>query len=221
MPSRRGDGVRDGIGTCEALEAAGQLVFRIDSLDRTRIGARSAVDTGLRDRCRAFPRLHLYVTTKAMAEVLTFVASQVFRPAWSGSWDDGGFRLRRLDILSLNEYGCPRECGSSGGDRVERSGHLLCQGHLVHPERGRHWYSLAAVRHRIRSGERDRFPAVVRGELHHRILPPRRWGAPNARQGWWELQPVRNNQPYNGFHRAALPEMLAEVSGAADIRHGG
>ncbi|MDN2495718.1 SDR family oxidoreductase [Nocardia nova] len=41
-------------------------------------------------------------------------------------------------------------------------------------------------------------------------------GAPNARQGWWKLQPVRNNRPYNGFHRAALPEILAEVSSAAD-----
>lgn len=34
-------------------------------------------------------------------------------------------------------------------------------------------------------------------------------GAPNARRGWWELQPARNNEPFNGFHRAALPTILA------------
>jgi citronellol/citronellal dehydrogenase len=38
-------------------------------------------------------------------------------------------------------------------------------------------------------------------------------GAPNARRGWWDLQPVRNNQPYNGFHRATLPAILSEVAG--------
>ncbi|MCU1643039.1 MAG: family oxidoreductase [Nocardia sp.] len=38
-------------------------------------------------------------------------------------------------------------------------------------------------------------------------------GAPNARRGWWDLQPVRNNQAYNGFHRAALPSILSEVAG--------
>lgn len=33
-------------------------------------------------------------------------------------------------------------------------------------------------------------------------------GAPNARAGWWKLQPARNNAPFNGFHRARLPEIL-------------
>jgi citronellol/citronellal dehydrogenase len=37
-------------------------------------------------------------------------------------------------------------------------------------------------------------------------------GAPNARQGWWQLQPVRNNQPYQGFHRAVRPAILSEVA---------
>lgn len=35
-------------------------------------------------------------------------------------------------------------------------------------------------------------------------------GAPNARRGWWDLQPARNNEPYNGFHRAELPTILAD-----------
>jgi citronellol/citronellal dehydrogenase len=39
-------------------------------------------------------------------------------------------------------------------------------------------------------------------------------GAPNARRGWWELQPAHNNAAYNGFHRAAVPDILAEVIGA-------
>jgi citronellol/citronellal dehydrogenase len=34
-------------------------------------------------------------------------------------------------------------------------------------------------------------------------------GAPNARRGWWDLQPVHNNAPFTGFHRSALPEILA------------
>jgi citronellol/citronellal dehydrogenase len=34
-------------------------------------------------------------------------------------------------------------------------------------------------------------------------------GAPNARQGWWDLKPVANNEPYNGFHRAQLPDILS------------
>jgi citronellol/citronellal dehydrogenase len=33
-------------------------------------------------------------------------------------------------------------------------------------------------------------------------------GAPNAKPGWWELQPVQHNTPFDGFHRAALPEIL-------------
>lgn len=33
-------------------------------------------------------------------------------------------------------------------------------------------------------------------------------GAPNAKPGWWELQPVHNNTPFDGFHRAALPAIL-------------
>src|SRR5690625_4236375 len=33
-------------------------------------------------------------------------------------------------------------------------------------------------------------------------------GAPNARRGWWELQPAKNNAPFNGFHRAAMPNIL-------------
>lgn len=35
-------------------------------------------------------------------------------------------------------------------------------------------------------------------------------GAPNARRGWWDLQPTRNHEPYNGFHRATLPTILAD-----------
>ena len=51
-------------------------------------------------------------------------------------------------------------------------------------------------------------PAVTGGQLHHRDLPPcRRW-RPNAKPGWWELQPVQHNIPFDGFHRSALPAIL-------------
>jgi citronellol/citronellal dehydrogenase len=33
-------------------------------------------------------------------------------------------------------------------------------------------------------------------------------GALNAKPGWWELQPVQHNTPFDGFHRAALPTIL-------------
>ena len=33
-------------------------------------------------------------------------------------------------------------------------------------------------------------------------------GAPNAKPGWWELQPVQHNTPFVGFHRSALPTIL-------------
>ena len=33
-------------------------------------------------------------------------------------------------------------------------------------------------------------------------------GAPNAKPGWWELQPVQHNTPFDGFHRSALPAIL-------------
>ena len=33
-------------------------------------------------------------------------------------------------------------------------------------------------------------------------------GAPNAKPGWWELQPVQHNAPFDGFHRAAPPAIL-------------
>ncbi|MBJ7337542.1 SDR family oxidoreductase [Mycolicibacterium sp.] len=36
-------------------------------------------------------------------------------------------------------------------------------------------------------------------------------GAPNARRGWWDLQPSRNNTPFDGFHRSATPAILDEV----------
>lgn len=39
-------------------------------------------------------------------------------------------------------------------------------------------------------------------------------GAPNARRGWWELQPARHNEPFNGFHLATLPEILAAAPGS-------
>jgi citronellol/citronellal dehydrogenase len=39
-------------------------------------------------------------------------------------------------------------------------------------------------------------------------------GAPNARRGWWELQPVHNNVPFTGFHRSTLPEILAGIESA-------
>ncbi|WLP90498.1 SDR family oxidoreductase [Gordonia sp. NB41Y] len=34
-------------------------------------------------------------------------------------------------------------------------------------------------------------------------------GAPNARRGWWDLQPAQNNSPFDGFHRAVEPAILA------------
>jgi citronellol/citronellal dehydrogenase len=34
-------------------------------------------------------------------------------------------------------------------------------------------------------------------------------GAPNARRGWWELQPAEHNAPFEGFHRSEAPEILA------------
>jgi citronellol/citronellal dehydrogenase len=39
-------------------------------------------------------------------------------------------------------------------------------------------------------------------------------GAPNARRGWWELQPAHNNEPFEGFHRSMPPEILAEIASA-------
>jgi citronellol/citronellal dehydrogenase len=36
-------------------------------------------------------------------------------------------------------------------------------------------------------------------------------GAPNARRGWWELQPVEHDTPFEGFHRSTAPEILAET----------
>jgi citronellol/citronellal dehydrogenase len=33
-------------------------------------------------------------------------------------------------------------------------------------------------------------------------------GAPNAKPGWWELQPVEHNVPFDGFHRSAPPTIL-------------
>jgi citronellol/citronellal dehydrogenase len=39
-------------------------------------------------------------------------------------------------------------------------------------------------------------------------------GAPNARRGWWNLQPTRHNLPFTGFHRSTLPEILAEIATA-------
>jgi citronellol/citronellal dehydrogenase len=33
-------------------------------------------------------------------------------------------------------------------------------------------------------------------------------GAPNAKPGWWELQPAEHNSPFDGFHRSALPAIL-------------
>jgi citronellol/citronellal dehydrogenase len=37
-------------------------------------------------------------------------------------------------------------------------------------------------------------------------------GAPNARRGWWELQPVHNHTPFQGFHRSSPPEILTAAS---------
>jgi citronellol/citronellal dehydrogenase len=33
-------------------------------------------------------------------------------------------------------------------------------------------------------------------------------GAPNAKPGWWKLQPAQHNIPFDGFHRAAAPAIL-------------
>jgi citronellol/citronellal dehydrogenase len=33
-------------------------------------------------------------------------------------------------------------------------------------------------------------------------------GAPNAKPGWWDLQAVEHNVPFDGFHRSALPSIL-------------
>ena len=35
-------------------------------------------------------------------------------------------------------------------------------------------------------------------------------GAPNARRGWWDLQPAKNNVAFDGFHRSSLPKILDE-----------
>ncbi len=34
-------------------------------------------------------------------------------------------------------------------------------------------------------------------------------GGPNARRMWWKLEPSEKSIPYNGFHRATLPAILA------------
>ena len=36
-------------------------------------------------------------------------------------------------------------------------------------------------------------------------------GAPNAR-GTWKLEPSDRSQPFQGFHRAALPELLKRIA---------
>jgi citronellol/citronellal dehydrogenase len=36
-------------------------------------------------------------------------------------------------------------------------------------------------------------------------------GAPNARRGWWDLQPAKNNVAFDGFHRSSLPAILDEA----------
>jgi citronellol/citronellal dehydrogenase len=33
-------------------------------------------------------------------------------------------------------------------------------------------------------------------------------GTPNYRPSYWKLQPSRNNVPFEGFHRAVLPDLL-------------
>jgi citronellol/citronellal dehydrogenase len=33
-------------------------------------------------------------------------------------------------------------------------------------------------------------------------------GAPNAKPGWWELQPAQHNTAFDGFHRSAAPAIL-------------
>jgi citronellol/citronellal dehydrogenase len=37
-------------------------------------------------------------------------------------------------------------------------------------------------------------------------------GAPNARRGWWDLQPARHNEAFDGFHRSSLPTILADLT---------
>jgi citronellol/citronellal dehydrogenase len=37
-------------------------------------------------------------------------------------------------------------------------------------------------------------------------------GAPNARAGWIQLQPVSNDVPFEGFHRSQAPEILADLN---------
>lgn len=39
-------------------------------------------------------------------------------------------------------------------------------------------------------------------------------GAPNARRGWLELEPARNNEPYAGLGRSELPQVLRELHSA-------
>ncbi|MET8431129.1 SDR family oxidoreductase [Nocardia sp. NPDC004860] len=34
-------------------------------------------------------------------------------------------------------------------------------------------------------------------------------GAPNAKPGWWDLAPAERNEPFDGFHRSTLPDILA------------
>jgi citronellol/citronellal dehydrogenase len=35
-------------------------------------------------------------------------------------------------------------------------------------------------------------------------------GAPNARRGWWQLQPVEHPSTFDGFHLSTAPEILAD-----------
>ena len=37
-------------------------------------------------------------------------------------------------------------------------------------------------------------------------------GAPNARRGWWDLQPAQRNEQFDGFHLAAMPSILARAT---------
>jgi citronellol/citronellal dehydrogenase len=37
-------------------------------------------------------------------------------------------------------------------------------------------------------------------------------GAPNARRGWWELQPAEHNEPFEGFHRSEAPKILTDAT---------
>jgi citronellol/citronellal dehydrogenase len=36
-------------------------------------------------------------------------------------------------------------------------------------------------------------------------------GAPNAKPGWWQLQPAERGETFDGFHRARTPDILGEV----------